>query len=73
MNLCRDENGNPFLKVGVHDDFADELFVAKLLTSTAGLVAFMQNPEAAHPEDLKVYTEQLAAHRKLLEWYDTPK
>ena len=68
MNLCRDENGNPFLKVGVHDDFADEL----LLTSTADFEHYMQNPEAAHPEDLKVYTEQLAAHRKLLEWY-TPQ
>jgi len=73
MNLLTDENGEQFIKMDMNQDFVDDLFLARLNISIKDLEEYMQNPEAAHPEDLKVYTEQLAAHRKLLEWYDTPK
>jgi hypothetical protein len=72
MNFVKDEDGKQFIKMDMHNDFVDELFLARLNISIRDLEDYMQNPEAAHPEDLKVYTEQLAAHRKLLEWY-TPQ
>lgn len=72
MNLLKDENGNSFIRMDIHSDFVDDLFVTKLNITIEDLEDYLQNPEAAHPEDLKVYTEQLAAHRKLLEWY-TPQ
>ena len=72
MNLVKDEDGTQFIKMDLHQDFVDDIFVARLNISIEDLEGYMQNPESAHPEDLKVYTEQLAAHRKLLEWY-TPQ
>jgi len=72
MNLLKDKNGEQFIRMDLHQDFVDDIFVARLNIAIEDLEGYMQNPEAAHPEDLKVYTEQLAAHRKLLEWY-TPQ
>ena len=69
MNLLKDKNGEQFIRMDLHQDFVDDIFVARLNIAIEDLEGYMQNPEAAHPEDLKVYTEQLAAHRKLLEWY----
>jgi hypothetical protein len=72
MNLVKDENGKQFIKIDMYQDFVDDLFLARLNIAIEDLEGYMQNPESAHPEDLKVYIEQLAAHRKLLEWY-TPQ
>ena len=73
MILEKDEHGNAFVKMDIYQDFVDELFLAKLYSAIEDLEGYMQNPESAHPDDHIVYTEQLAAHRKLLEWYDTPQ
>ena len=72
MNLVKDEDGTQFIKMDLHQDFVDDIFVARLNIAIEDLEGYMQNPESAHPEDLKIYIEQLAAHRKLLEWY-TPQ
>ena len=69
MNLDRDENGSPFLKVGVHDDFAVEMFIAMVYTTIEDLEHYLVNPEDAHPDDLVIYKEQIVAHRKILEWH----
>jgi len=72
MNLVTDKDGKQSIKIDMYQDFVDDLFLARLNIAIEDLEGYMQNPESAHPEDLKVYTEQLAAHRKLLEWY-TPQ
>lgn len=72
MNLVTDKDGKQSIKIDMYQDFVDDLFLARLNIAIEDLEGYMQNTESAHPEDLKVYTEQLAAHRKLLEWY-TPQ
>lgn len=72
MNLVTDKNGKQSIKIDMYQDFVDDLFLARLNIAIEDLEGYMQNPESAHPEDLKIYIEQLAAHRKLLEWY-TPQ
>ena len=69
MQLLRDENNQPFIKMDLYSDLVDELFVVKTRSVIKDLEEYLDEPLSAHPEDLKVYTEQIAAHRKILEWH----
>ena len=74
MILEKDEHGISFVRMDIYQDFVDDLFLAKIYSAIEDLEGYVElSPESAHPDDLVVYIEQLAAHRKLLEWYDTPK
>jgi|TARA_R110000782_G_scaffold175904_2_gene267024 hypothetical protein len=73
MILKTDENNNNYVHMDIHTDFVDELFLAKLYSAIEDLEGYINVcPEYAHPDDLVVYIEQLAAHKKLLEYYTVP-
>lgn len=69
MQLMKDENNKQFVKMYLYSDLVDELFIVKTRAIIKDLEEYLDEPSAAHPEDLKVYTEQIAAHRKILEWH----
>jgi hypothetical protein len=72
MNLHKDKNGEHFIKLDLYQEFIDELFVAKVRLTIKDLQDYQLNGSSHHPEDNKVWEEQLIAHHKILEWY-TPE